>query len=163
MLLRRGDCGNFVERLINQLGTKANPFISDYVPDLLSAVNIVIAPQYDRKGVHVAGKAYERGKNSVGKLGVSPLDAEGLGSPSDYGYRDAQYQYIETVLHELIHFSGQNGRYTDREVVLALDAMGAIPKGDWRDAFNRLAKDDLHGNSGFFDGILQLHCPGPDH
>jgi hypothetical protein len=157
-LLRRGGCGTFVQKLINQLGTKDNPFSSDYLPDLLSGVKIDFSQQYDSKGNPVAGRAYARDKDGVAKLGLSPTDATSL---TPYGYRQNTYEYVETVIHELIHFSGSKGRYTDREVVLALDAMGAIPDGDWKKAFNRLSKDDVHGNSGFFDGILRLHCAGP--
>ena len=159
-LLSARDCGEFVEGLINKLAeTTKNDFISDYVPDLFDGVTVDFSQRYMSDGTtKVAGRAYPRDASGMGKLGMSPKDARNL---TDLGYKNAVYSYVETYLHELIHFAGSKGRYNDRDVVDAIVAMGNLPKGAI-DEHKRIDPGSPGANSRFFDDLLQYHCPGPE-
>lgn len=157
-LLRRGDCGSFAQNLINQVAnTTGNPFFSDYVPDLLKGIVIDFSQQY--AGKPVAGRAHPIDDfTGVGVLGLSPQSSKDL---TERGLRFRTYEYVETVLHELIHFAGNNGRYTDRQLVEAIGAMGAVPR-EYQSWYDSLPRDNAEANSRFFDAVLQKHCPGPN-
>ena len=155
-LLKNKDCLNFVKGVIHQVSKSTkNPFISDDPQEILRGVLIDFSQQYTNDGKPVAGRAYPRDiEYGIGSLGISPLVGTGILPQA------AAYHYAETVLHELIHFAGRGGNYSDRQLVRAIGEMGAVPKQykKWFESFS----GDPDENSGFFDAVLQFYCPRKD-
>lgn len=161
-MLNSGDCGKFVEELINRLGTKKNPFVSDYALDLFGAVATQggfvrggLADQ-NRVTATVSGHIF-KGKKSGGATIYLNSNFE-FGSP-DPAARAAAVNVLDafSVLHELIHHAGLKDYYTDRQVSLALSEMTGMPGLPNRKDYESEAF--IGANSSYFSKVLAQKCP----
>jgi YD repeat-containing protein len=163
-MLATGECGSFVEELINRLGARTNnPFISDYVPDLYKAVR--------KQGGIVRGGLADNNRVSAtvsGHIfkGEKPDGATiYLNSNFEFGSTDPQVQAAAVnaldgfnVLHELIHHAGLNGYYTDRQIAETVSQMTGVPGLPNRKDY----KSDtafVGANSSYFSKVLSQKCP----
>jgi RHS repeat-associated protein len=160
-LLRRGDCGKYVKKLIKRVA--ANTQVSAYSTNILDVFdrisvqgNIDFSQQTARVGgqqINVAGKAIGSISGGDASIGISPFSSTGL---TPYGYQHALYNYVETALHESIHLAAGQGIYVDRQVAQgAFDLLGKKGKRE-----NPLPQSTSAGPySDYFDQLLQKHCP----
>jgi hypothetical protein len=81
---------------------------------------------------------------------------------TEAGYTRAQYEYIEGALHELVHLSRRQGRFSDVELAKAAARVGLPYRpNDDKSYWNDINKDGLTRDegSGFFDYMLRKFCP----
>jgi YD repeat-containing protein len=155
-LLRRSDCGNFVQSLLNQVAKSTqNPFVADYPLDIFDQAKFEFKQAIVR-GKEVGGTVKGSIIGGDAKIIISPIEyAAGV---TRYGKEITAYEYVESTLHEIIHLAASNGTYSDRQLAQAVFDFGGLSKAD-RDWFRTIKANDLDGNSIFFDHALQSHCP----
>jgi hypothetical protein len=153
-MLRIGDCGKFVEDLINRLGASTkNPFVSDYALDLFDAV-AGGKGGFIRGGLANKNRATVSGDIRSGNAAIH-LTSHFNGPPvgNSVNFIDA-FQ----TLHELVHHAGLKGYYDDQQVAETLFKMtgsGGLP--DRKDYKNQWAF--IGANSAYFSKVLREKCP----
>jgi YD repeat-containing protein len=150
-MLRTGDCGKFVEDLINKLAARTkNPFISDYVPDLFDAV--MAEKGLVRGGLADKNKWSATVDGRIGKDASIHLSSH-FSLTHDERAAAASVNYIDAfnVLHELVHHAGKKGYYDDTQVATVLFEMTGTP------GFKK--KGGTGDHSTYFSKVLAQHCP----
>ncbi|HEY6803887.1 MAG TPA: hypothetical protein VI306_09940 [Pyrinomonadaceae bacterium] len=157
-LTNSGDCGSYIERLINKAAQRTqNPFVSDYVPQLFNAISgqggvDFIASKDTTLGGTVRGSI--KGGDATIVLTHQPgggLDVKYL---TQYGLKNITYEYILAAIHESIHLAGLNARYNDRQLAEAAHELNP----------NSYLPDDsrnVSANSAAWNTELATHCAGP--
>ena len=160
-MLRTGDCGKFVEELINQLARDTKtPFISDYALGLFDSVA-------GGKGGFVRGglaNKYKVGATVSGDI-KSGNAAIHLTSHFVFGSSDPRVQanavnFLDAfqTLHELVHLAGVKGGYDDRQVAETLFRMTGTPGLPDRKDYKK-EWDFIGANSTYFTQVLLQKCP----
>jgi len=159
LLLRQGDCGRYVQDLIDKVAEQTgNPFVSDYAPDLFDTISgqggVAFRPA-DPNRSETGGTVSGSIKGGDATIIITPQPSgPGFSTARNltpYGLRLAIYDYVRAGLHETIHLAGYNKHYTDKELALAAHALN--PKS-W-------LPENGQGYSDSFDAELAKHCTGP--
>jgi len=160
-LSRLGDCGQYIQSLINKVADRTgNPFVSDYIPDLFDTISKqggvafrAADPNRSETGGTVSGTI--KGGDAMIIITPQPNDAfASARTLTPIGLRTTVYDYFIAAIHESIHLAGLNRRYTDRQLAVAahdLNANSYLPKND----------KDVSDNSDAWNAELKKHCPGP--
>lgn len=163
-MLKAGDCGKFVEDLINRLGAKTKqPFVSDYALDLFDAVRsqggFVRGGLADENhvGATVSGHIYNGKKRGDATIHIGSNFELGSSDPQTRADVVNKLDAFQ-VLHELIHHAGRNNYYTDRQVAEVLSKMTGTPGLPNRKDY-KSDKDFLGANSTYFSQVLAQKCP----
>jgi len=161
-LARLGDCGQYIQSLINKVaeGT-GNPFVSDYITDLFDTISSqggVAFRQADPARSETGGTVSGMIKGGDATIIITPQPS-GEGSATartltPYGLRSTVYLYFIAAIHESIHLAGLNRRYSDRQLAEAAHALNdkSYLPNDPR---------NVSANSDAWNSELMKHCPGP--
>ncbi len=155
-MLRIGDCGKFVEDLINGLGASTkNPFVSDYALDLFDAVA-------GGKGGFIRGGLANKYRVSATVSGNIRSGNAAIHLTSHFNGPPVgnSVNFIDAfqTLHELVHHAGRNRYYNDQEVAQTLSAMTGI--AGLPDRKNYKSREAFVGaNSAYFSKVLSSKCP----
>jgi len=157
-MLRSGDCGRFVQELINQIAAgTGKPFVSDYVLDLFDMV--------ERQGGFVRGG--EADKYRVSATVSGHINSKGTGDAAIHinshfnGPVPASIvNFLDAfnVLHELVHHARPNRYYDDRQAAVALFKMTGTPGLPVR-ADYKSDSEFIGANSTYFSNVLSSKCP----
>lgn len=159
-LAQSGDCGNYIQRLINKVAEKTgNPFVSDYIVGLFDTImgqGGVVFRQADPNNSDVGGTVSGSIRDGNATIILTPQPSGGLSARTltPYGLQRTIYDYYISAMHESIHLAGLNARFNDRQLAEAahdLDPKSYLPN----DARN------IGANSTAWDAELRKHCPGP--
>lgn len=166
-LLEEGDCGSFASKLIDQAAKTAGR--PSYSNDILTLFDKISGPGGGgvvfSQGPLVVGGTPANGtvRGDIGNIGNSSLTPptvvlNQLTAHSEFSYQQTfNYGYAFTALHEIIHLAGA-GTYTDRDLAQAVFDLGGLSEKE-KKRFDKLKRDDIEGNSGFWNDFLKNHCP----
>jgi RHS repeat-associated protein len=162
-VLSKGDCANYTQKLINEAARiTGNPIWSDYVPDLVDAINSQGGYVWDAEPIRGGGMVtpgFVRLSNAIGKGNAIVHLAPRVGP--GWVVDVAQQGYIGAALHETIHLSGANRPYLDSELARAAVNLGVTKSQKRRfDSINPGADDAEDLYSAFWNDLLREHCPG---
>jgi RHS repeat-associated protein len=156
------DCGNFAQKLIDQAakdrGSSFSPDVNDIIGMIDSQGGYVFQPPNVQGYPTAAGTTSGSLAGGNATVIIGPLP-EPL-STTDHGRLMNQYFYIETALHETLHLAAFNGIYTDADLAIAAVHLGGLSNEDLA-YFDSLDVTNKAQMSGFFDYVLQKHCPRP--
>jgi RHS repeat-associated protein len=163
--LRRGGCGDFTQRLIDQVAKDTNrPFYSDFLPDIVDAINNTGGGYIQQQNLTLAGvgRAGGTAQGAFGHGALNPptvvLDAQSYvqGSSSSWvGILLANY--VLEAIHETIHLSGANGQYSDQELATAAFNLGGLSQAQIT-MYNNIQGDVIRAST-FWNGVLAQNCP----
>ena len=162
-LARQGDCGRYIQSLINKVAERTgNPFVSDYITDLFDTITnqapVAFRPA-DPDRSETGGTVRGLIKDGNALIVITPQPNEpGFASARNltpYGLRNTVHGYLIAAIHESIHLAGLNRRYTDRQLAEAAHALPGSKSYLPSDA------GDVSANSDAWNAELKKHCSGP--
>lgn len=161
LMLRKGDCGKFIEELINRLAADTkNPFLSDYALDLFDSVNGAKKGGFVRGGL---ADKYHVGATSDGSI-RSGNAAIHINSNFD-GVFEPQVEAKAIIatdafntLHELVHHAGSKNYYSDIQIAQTLSKWLGVPGLPTRKK-GESQWDFIGRNSSYFSSVLREKCP----